>query len=527
VIAPLLEKPKVYLLKRYANQDIAARIKDLHYDSLLRERVYQRYYPEGETLVHTVGFCGYEGQGFTGIEKYYNDLLLLHHVITNRVVVKLSINLALQKYIEEKLRNAIQTYDADSGIIILQKISDGCVINLAVKPEFDPNELQKQKSIDYLHPAVSEIMEPGSIMKIFFLAYLIEKYNIDIKKKYFHCEGDYTLENGEIVRCREHGDMSFETIIQKSCNSGMIQATEKLSRREILELLYRIQFGIRTGIELPNETEGVIRRVKNIGIRDKAMIPIGQGIAITPIQLISTFSALVGDGMYYMPRLVESIYTINEANQYKEHELPLRSRGRIFSDEISKASRNLLKLGTIKGSTGFRASDTGYPSAGKTGTVQQVNLDRGGYYTNRYNAMFIAAFPPDNPVVSVLIILKNPRKSHYGGTVAAPIYAGIIEEVASQLKIYIPKQTEYYTREILKIHKIKNSYRKNEVPDFRGLSFRDAMILFSQFEKKNVFSEDPISLSYNGMGYVVSQEPSSGTAVYPGMVLKLIFKDRR
>ncbi len=541
----LSKQKKIVLIKRFISIEEAKKIYETRNNAFLLEKVYQRFYPKENTLSQTLGFVGFDGYGLTGIEKKYNYFLNNEKGGFKNGALHLSIDYKLQKKVEEYLKKTIEIYQGDSGSIIVQEIKTGKVRALGNYPQFNLNIFNQFSNKYFINNAIYKNIEPGSIFKAFFAAYLLEKgANLDQKK--YISRGVYTLKNGEKIKdTKAYGIISFKDIIKHSINSGIIQACASLSQKEIYDYLSRFHFEKKIGIEFPGESVGIIPHYKKPwGLRTKATIPIGQGVAVSPLKLITAFSALIGDGFYKKPSLIEKKIQQTINGEVQTNYTPIEILSKVIETEIIGKIRLLLSYGTTEGSTGFKANQTDYKSIGKTSTSQLVNKKEGGYYKNKYDSIFVGAFPQKKPEISILVIVTNPKKSHAGGIVAASLYAKIVPEAAAHLKVYHQKKIKTYNNIPITVakkkekssfnknnvpitvakKKEKNSFNKDKMPSFIGLSLRESIVLVKKIQQFN--KEKKIKYSTQGRGYVYKQTPNAGKTLKKRMKIKLFFKKK-
>ena len=499
---------KVFLLKRYLAKDKAQQLRKLRQDSLLFEKVYQRVHPFQNHFSHALGMVDHHSLGISGIEKSMHAYLSPENPPRQDVIT--TIDIELQKAVEKQLKKTIREFRASKGMVLVQDIASGEIRVMASIPTFDYDKAAKELKDNVLNPNITAILEPGSLLKVFFIAYLIEHnhYNLD---QTFNCQGELRLIDGEVINCTGvHGEVNFAKIIQYSCNSGIIQATDILKRKEIHDFLYHCQFGRQTGIKIPLESKGIIRKPKDWGIRTTATIPIGHGFAAPPIQIISSFSALLSDGVYVPPRIIDKIIT--KGLVHITNDWPTKPVKRLFSSKTSKLITFLLGYGTTTNSTGSLARYGEYIPIGKTGTSQLVNFDRGGYLTNSYNAMFIGAYPPEKPLFTALVILNDPKLSHYGGKVAAPLFSELLPDLFSAygLKQAVP---QWVDNPSLKSKSDYLNFKNHQMPDFRKKSLRD--VLIGIHKMRLIFQTKDLSfdVKIKGHGLVVKQHPAPGEFV--------------
>lgn len=526
---------RTFLLKRFTDKDTVNEIQKINttlnigFKGIQVDKIFQRIYPYDSLLSQTLGFVGYDGSPFYGIEDYYDGFLRYVPLEGYEKAIALNIKIEFQKKLEDLIIQSVRENNADYGSIIVQKINTGRIIGLANYPDFNPNNFVKYPTASFLNRANSFLVEPGSIFKIFFIAYLIEKFNPSLTEKKYHCKGYYELSNGEVIKCHDtHGDISIEDIIKYSCNSGIIEATEDLTPEEMFNFMRRFAIGDSHGIDLPSESKGLILNQKDWGVRTKATIPLGQGLALTPLHLINIFSALIGNGYLYQPKIARYLEEYENGKLLNRKEIQPEIINKIISEEVSKKIVSLLHYGTIKGSTGYSSRNTGFEQVfGKTATSQLANLSSGGYYTNRYHSMFAGGYPLNNPQYAVLVVVSQPSKEYYGGKVAAPIFANVIEALNKHYNLTAERNVESYRNLILE-ENVNDEYVEenlvDQVPNLIGLSIRKAVALMEDFKKVQTERNIKVTYKLSGSGFVAKQSPAPGTQVKDQVNFKLIFR---
>ena len=512
-----LQENRVFLLKKYLNDDDAKELKKLGEEALLFERVAERVHPYKDYFSTTIGIVDRQSLGVSGLEKSMDTFLSSVNLPIQNVVTTIDID--LQIAVEKSLIETILEFNADQGMVLVQDISSAKILSMASL--LNPNDSNYQ-SVNLLNPNVSQVLEPGSILKVFFIAYLLENKFYSLKQT-FKCRGSLRLVGGETVKCTGvHGDVNFNDIMRYSCNSAIIQATDIVSRKGIYDFLYHCRFGHPTGIRLPSEAKSIIREPKDWGIRTTATIPIGHGIALTPIQIISSFSALLNKGVYTKPSIIQKVIT--KEISPKTNVFTKTPSKRIFSPSTSEVVTDLLGYGTMSDATGRKARYGEYTPIGKTGTSQLVNFGRGGgYLTNSYNAIFMGAYPKKNARFSVLVIINNPKLSHYGGEVAAPLFSSLLPDLftAYGLTREIPKWIDNVS-----LHSQTHSLRfKNHLmPNFKDKSLRDVLINLQKMRKVFRFKNLSFEVVIKGRGLVVDQNPLPGNVVKDKSTITIYLK---
>ncbi|BBM88940.1 stage V sporulation protein D [Spirochaetota bacterium] len=429
-----LYQNRVVLLKRFAEKDTAKWLYNLKTEHFLIDRVLHRTYPENTLLAQTLGFIGHDEHGLSGLEQYYEKELssFIGSKAGEELRLKLAIDKHLQYNIAAKLKKKVIEKQAQAGIVIVQDIKTRSIRALNIYPTFNLNHFTQTDAKSFRNNAISYIIEPGSIFKVPFVAYLLEQYkDLDINDKRYYCNGFYELKNGEIINCTgKHGAVSLSDIISYSCNAGMIQAAEVFSKKNIYNFLTQLEIGRPTGIDLPGEEHGILPPLKEWGQRTVATSLIGQGIGVTPLQLINTFSMVVSDGFLYQPKLATHFQYYQDHKPLRETKTPTSPRRKVLQSSTTAKIRQLLKHGVRADSTGAAAKKGGYLKVlGKTSTSQVANNRIGGYHIDKYHSIFAGAYPETNPQFTVLVVFISPKKEYHGGRTAAPLFADILDDV--------------------------------------------------------------------------------------------------
>jgi len=503
-----IKKLKKYILKNFKPGQI------------LSEKVYKRVYPYNDLLSDIVGFVGRDNIGLGGIEYLYDNDLVGLKKINKRIPpydLKLTIDIEIQKIVQKLLKKYSKIYNVNSSMVIVQNVNNGEIIASADYPYFNPNNFEKYNINSYINTAISEYFEPGSTFKMFASAFLLENNLINPNDK-FLCTGSIELINGEIINCTGiHGYVNLRKIIKVSCNSGMIQAMARVKPIYFYKFLKSLNFDKKTGVDLPGEINGIMPLPRDWGIRTRATIPIGQGIGVTGIQLISAFSSLINGGTYYKPRVFKN-KLFNNKIIYTNKIVKIN---KVISKKTSLKIIDLLRAAVEKGSTGHRAYSKYLDIGGKTGTAQISGINIPGYLKDSYNSIFIGGFPLYKPKFSILVVLYKMKKKYYGGVSSAPLFKDIAQNIALYYNI-IPKSKIVNININNKLDKNKNSNFINSfknVPNFKNMTLRQAIQILLKLQEKYNIEYDII-----GSGIVKKQNIKPGTKLVPGMKIILTLK---
>lgn len=412
-----------------------------------------RYYPEGSLSAHLIGFVGknYQGEdvGYFGIESYYNkDLLGLPGVFKternflnfpifignqqylsekNGRDIYLTIEKGIQKIIKEKLLYGIERYQAKSGCLIVANPDNMEILGLVCLPDYNPNKYYLFNEAIFKNPAISEVYEPGSIFKPLIVAAALEEKKIkpidQINEDRPYQISDYQIKTWNN---QYEGKISITRVLEKSSNVGMVKIGEKLGRKKIYQYLVKYGFNELTDIDLQGEISNKLKDFNRWYPIDFATVTFGQGIAVTPIQMISAFSSIINGGILYQPQLAKKIIS-NE----KTFTIKPKIKRRVISKKTSEIIKQMLFSTVENGEVSWqKIKPSGYKIGGKTGTAQ-IPIT-GHYDPNKTIASFIGFFPVSHPKIICLVILQEPKTSIWGSETAAPLFF----EVAKELIIY-------------------------------------------------------------------------------------------
>lgn len=427
------------VLERFVPMEKALSIKKLNIPGIYVEDTSKRYYPNGSMLSQVLGFTGVDGNGLYGLEysldRYLSGVPGREISLVDREGHKvgipskyykpkegedvvLTVDSVIQAYAEKAIKKAYEKYKPEDGITaIVMNPKTGEILAMANLPDFDPNDPQKVPSQEYwANPAVSSIYEPGSVFKVITAAAALDSAVVTPDEQFFD-PGYYVVSGKKIKSWTVLGNITFSQAIEKSSNTVFIQVAERLGLDTFYKYIQAFGFGAPTGIELPGEASGMILPKDKVYPVDLATMSFGQGIAVTPIQMITAFSAVINGGDLMYPHIVK--YIKSEDKIVKEFKPQVVRQ--VISKETSDTLRYILEK-TVTEGTGQLAQVPGYRVGGKTGTT--VNYQKG-----KYTASFAGFAPVENPKIAVLVIVKNPTQSgHMGGEVAAPIAQEILKD---------------------------------------------------------------------------------------------------
>ena len=413
----------------------------------------RRFYPKGPFLSHVLGFAGMDGEGLEGVEHRYESylrgekrMMVLQRDALGRSVfptdlternptpghnLALTIDEVIQYITERELEDAVMRAQAKSGTMIVLEPQTGAVLAMAVSPRFDPNVVSNLSPDRWRNKALADAYEPGSTLKAVVAAAAIEEHVVKPNTMVFGEHGRMTIANTVIHDHEKLGWVSFSQVIQKSSNIGAAKTGMALGEQRLYRYLQTFGFGQKTEIDLPGEGAGLVKRPKDWGRRSVASISMGQEIGVTPLQMVSAIAALANEGVLMKP------YVVSEIRGPEGHLLKRVSpqvRRRVVSPETAHTVTKILE-GVVTDGTGGKAAIPGFRVAGKTGTAQKIDPRTGSYSVSRFVTSFAGYVPADNPRLAMIVVIDEPQGDAWGGTVAAPVFSRVGEQVLNYLGV--------------------------------------------------------------------------------------------
>ncbi|TKS59113.1 MAG: hypothetical protein EWM72_02428 [Nitrospira sp.] len=413
----------------------------------------RRFYPKGPLLSHVLGFVGMDGEGLEGVERRYESLLhgekrvtVLQRDALGRTVfpkglteqnpasgrsLVLTIDEVIQYVTEKELEDAVTRTHAKSGAMIVLDPQTGALLALAISPRFDPNAVSALGPDRWRNRALTDAYEPGSTMKAIMAAAAIEERVMMPNTMVFGENGRMTIANTVIHDHEKLGWVSFAQVIQKSSNIGAAKTGMALGDQRLYRYLQAFGFGQRTDIDLPGEAGGLVKNPRDWDRRSVASISMGQEIGVTPIQMVSAIAALANGGVLMKPYVVSEIR--DARGRVLQQILPQVKR-QVVSPETASTVTAILE-GVVTDGTGGKAAIPGFRVAGKTGTAQKIDPRTGTYSASQFVGSFVGYAPADNPRLAMIVVIDEPHGEAWGGTVAAPVFNRVGEQVLNYLGV--------------------------------------------------------------------------------------------
>ncbi|MBX9658035.1 MAG: penicillin-binding protein 2 [Nitrospiraceae bacterium] len=413
----------------------------------------RRFYPKGPLLAHVLGFAGMDGEGLEGIERRYESQLhgekrvvILQRDAMGRTVfpkgraeqvpaaghsLVITVDEVIQYIAEKEVEEAVTKAHAKSGTVIVLDPQTGAVLALAISPRFDPNAVASLTADRWRNRALTDTYEPGSTMKALVAAAALEEKVMKPSTMLYGENGRMTIANTVIHDHEKLGWMTFAQVIQKSSNIGAAKTGMALGDQRLYRYLQAFGFGQKTEIDLPGEVGGMVKHPREWGRRSLASISMGQEIGVTPIQMVSAVAALANGGVLMKPYVVSEV---RDAQGKALRQILPQVKRRVVSPETARTVTSILE-GVVTDGTGAKAAIPGFRVAGKTGTAQKIDPRTGAYSSTLFVGSFVGFVPADNPRLAMIVVIDEPQGESWGGTVAAPVFRRVGEQVLNYLGV--------------------------------------------------------------------------------------------
>jgi cell division protein FtsI (penicillin-binding protein 3) len=428
-------------LQRQVDEPIWQRVKALGIKGIYETREYRRRYPEGEAAAHLVGFTDTDDRGQEGIELAFERELqgrdgsrMVVKDRLGRVVenigdevspadgrnIELAADAKLQSFAYQRVRDAVRDHKAKAGSAVVIDVVTGEVLALANYPSFDPAERRNLSGAQLRNRALTDTFEPGSTMKPFIAAWAIETGRVSAGTPIATAPGSITITGSTIRDAHPHGVLTVSEVIQKSSNVGTVKMAMQMERREIWELYSQLGFGQKPQLQFPGAVSGRLRPYKSWRPIEQATMSYGYGLSTSLLQLARAYTVFARDG---------EVIPVSMLKQ----DAPVAGV-RVLKRETARDLRAMLRLAAGPGGTAPKAQAIGYSVGGKTGTAHKQEGKE--YVTDKYRAWFVGIAPIDKPRIVVAVMVDEPSNGvHYGGDVAAPVFAQVVQQALRTLGV--------------------------------------------------------------------------------------------
>ncbi len=426
------DKEFVYL-RRHMNPDASAAVVALGVPGVHEQREFRRFYPHGEVMAHVLGFTNIDDQGQEGLELAFDPWLTgrpgSKRIIRNRqgqVIddvdllraaepgrdLLMSVDRRVQYLAYRELKQALILNKARSGSVVVLDIPTGEVIAMVNQPSYNPNSRQSGQNAARRNRAVTDLVEPGSVIKSFTVAAAMEN-GADPTRLIDTNPGFFPLRNHTIRDVRNFGMVDMSRLLQKSSNIASTKLALEMSNEHFHDVLTRFGLSRSTNSGFPGEASGTLEPPNQWGEVEKATISYGYGISVTPLQVAQAYAALANSGRLLQPTFVRG----GNAN--------LGQGRQVIDPQIARSVIGMLETVVAPGGTATTAAVSGYRVAGKSGTTRQSVA---GGYEKRYVSMFAGIVPVHQPKFAMVVTIHDPSAgAYYGGAVAAPVFHGVMD----------------------------------------------------------------------------------------------------
>jgi len=403
----------------------------------------RRFYPKRSTGAHVLGYVGMDNQGMSGIEYSFDALIrgepgkqiVLTDARRRRAGSRverlsqpgnslyLTLDETLQHVAEVEIEQAVAATGAQSGVAILMRSMTGEILAMAASPSFNPNVYGEYSPEHWRNRAVADSYEPGSTFKVVTAAAALEEEVVSESER-IDCGRGAIEVAGQLIRDHQVFDvLAFRDVIARSSNVGVIRVGQRLGKERFHRHVRAFGFGEPTGVGIRGESRGLVPDASRWGPVTLASIAFGQEIGVTPLQMLTAVNGIAASGYLMRPFLVREIRSPEGEQVEIFSPEPIR---RVVRQETAARLTELLS-GVVESGTGQRAAIPGYRVAGKTGTAQKASPGGGGYSKTEFVASFVGFAPAERPELSAIVVLDAPSGDHTGGTVAASVFARIME----------------------------------------------------------------------------------------------------
>ena len=520
-------------LVRRIKKDEADKVKDLNISGVIVSPDTKRYYPYGNFLSHVLGSTNVDGQGLTGIELEYNEFLSgkpglriselskyndeLPYTISeftspiNGMDLTLTIDKNLQAFAEKVAEKGYKDNLAKQVSIIIMNPNNGEILAMVNKPDFDPNtpyegaenyegnNLAEKVQKMWRNHLVNDTFEPGSIFKVVTMIGNLEEGLVN-EDDTFVCNGSLKV-GPHTIKCWKrsgHGTQVLPEILQNSCNVGFMEIGKRLGKEKLNEYIKKLGFGKVTGVDLPGEAKGIIKKTESITEADLATISFGQTNTVNAVQYMTAFNSIIDGGKLIQPHIMKEIGYIDDNNNYNIEQTFEPTITEVLSEEKTAILRDYLER-TVSYGGSSKAYVEGYHLGAKTGTAQKVNPNGGGYESGKYISSLAGFAPADNPEVTVFISIDEPGTgAYYAGQIVAPLANILFTDIFNYMSESMPKDD------------IDSIVKEVVIPEIRGLKVEEA---------KNILKEYNLEYSIEGNGSIITE-----VKPYPGYTVKENYK---
>ncbi|MCX7970089.1 MAG: penicillin-binding transpeptidase domain-containing protein [Negativicutes bacterium] len=532
------------LLDKPASDEIGRLIRENGWNGVAFVEESKRIYPNDELAAQVIGFVGTDDNGLAGIELEFDsklrggrydqwvetdmsgtpifDSIIQYTSKRQGKALYLTVDQVVQAIVEQALDRGVQATKADGAVAIVLDPRTGEVLAMASRPTFNPNRYEQASPVSWRNRAISMVYEPGSTFKPVVAAAAMQLGLVHPDDPLY--DGGSVSVGERVIKNWDGGGLgavTFTDIVKYSVNTGFVQVGLRMTADQELDFVEKFGFGQPTRISLPGEESGILFSRADITRSDQASMSIGQGVAVTPIQLIRAIAAIANGGLLLEPHIVREIRDAEGGVEFDASTTPVRQ---VIQPEVAAELAKMMQQ-VISDGSGKRAAVKGYNLAGKTGTAERLREGGGGY--SGYIASFVGFGPVEEPQFVVLVVIDNPKGLIYGGEIAAPVF----REIVSQLLSYrnVPRTVDSVVEQAARTAAPPSgsdgkssppppagngATGRPVMPDLRGLNVRQVCTMLS---------DRGIGVRINGSGLAVGQSVPPGRPLDENEVVTVDF----
>jgi cell division protein FtsI (penicillin-binding protein 3) len=469
ILARLTDSRNFAWVARKQSPAIIARVQALKLKGIYFQKEFKRFYPDQQLAAQVLGYVGMDDDGLAGVEEDRDRELhgtpgrMLTAIDARRHVLDseerdplpgenlvLTVDANIQFMAEKALSANMERTGALNGTVVVQDPHTGQILALAIRPTFNPNDFRHTNPLLLRDHAVSDVYEPGSTFKLVTYSAALDQ-GLATPDSIVDCLGGKIVVAGRTVHDApgEHfGKITVTKALEESSDVGAIQMGLRMGKDNFYKYIHAYGFGQRTGIELPGETRGLLKPPSRWQPTTIGSIPMGQEIAVTPIQLVTMASTIANGGVYLPPHIVlEGTEATKDSGELKaatfrpEEDLPNPlppGAHRVISEMTSAEMRKMME-GVVLYGTGRTAQLDGYSAAGKTGTAQKIDPRTHTYSKTNYVASFVGFAPVNDPAITIAVVMDSPQKGgylgHFGTAASAPLFQDLAQQILEYLGV--------------------------------------------------------------------------------------------
>ena len=439
-------------VKRKIYPEEEEKVKSLHLGGIHLLEENKRFYPQGKLAAHLLGRVDIDDLGASGVEKEYNSIL--EGKIGKRLMLMdakrrdyrmetveepepgrdliLTIDETIQYIAEKELERAVQESEASWGTVVIGEPITGEILAMANYPNFDPNDVTTESLKFLKNNAVCDMFEPGSVFKIATLIAAIDTGAFEPERKIFCENGEWKIPGTILNDWKPYDELSYMEVFKNSSNIGVAKIATSLEKDMFYLYIKKLGFGELSGIDFPGEAEGMLRHYTQWSRTSSYIVPIGQEVGVTLLQLVRAYAVVANGGYLVKPHIVKSV----QVHGF-DRDTPLESY-RVISEESANRTA-LVLIEVVEGGTGRLAQIEKMTVGGKTGTAQKYDAKTKTYSLTKYRASFVGFVSNCEPPLVVGVTIDEPQGVHLGGTVAAPLF----QKIASKAIAYIASEDKF------------------------------------------------------------------------------------